>query len=227
MRAKYIMTSPAVTVEPETEVRGIAELLLKKRISAVPVVSGEGNLVGIVSEGDLMRHAEGAVESPRSWWLTFFADPASQARRYVKHHGRSAREVMTRDVVTVPEDATLPEIATLLEERRIKRVPVLRDGKVVGIVSRANLLQGVAAANVPAAGSASDNALRAALNQAIEESGIEATFLNVIVAEGVAHLWGAMESWDERDALRVIVENTPGLKGVENHIAVFAPSMLT
>jgi CBS domain-containing protein len=221
------MTSPAVTVEPETEVRGIAELLLKKRISAVPVVSGEGNLVGIVSEGDLMKRAEGAVESPRSWWLTFFNDPVSQARRYVKHHGRFARDVMTRDVVTVTEDATLPEIATLLEERRIKRVPVLRDGEVVGIVSRANLLQGVAAANVPEKVSASDDALRAALNQAIEESGIRATFLNVIVTEGVAHLWGVMESRDERDALRVIVENAPGLRRVENHIAVFAPSMLT
>ncbi len=145
MRAKDVMTSPIVTVGPEATVQEIAKLLIERQVSGMPVLDQGGRVVGIVSEGDLMRRVEHADERHRSWWLKLFSDEITEATEYVKTHGRRAAEVMTRDVVTVDEDTPLHEIAALLEERRIKRVPVVRDGRLVGIVSRANLLHGLAA----------------------------------------------------------------------------------
>lgn len=226
MRAKDIMTSPVVTVGPYTNVGDIAKLLMKRRISAVPVVDDAGSLLGIVSEGDLMRRVGQAEEGVRSWWLRLVSDPAAEARDYVKQHGRFAHEVMSGQVVTVSEDAAVQEIAQILEKRGIKRVPVVRDGKVVGIVSRANLLQGLAAANLDTGALEGDEDLRRTLDRAIDESGVRTTYLNVVLSGGVIHLWGAMESHDELDALRVIVENIPGLERVESHVTVFSPEML-
>ena len=228
MQARDIMSSPVITAGPQTEVQEIAKLLLENRISGVPIVDDARGLIGIVSEGDLIRHAGAGTDPERrgSWWLALFSDPVSRAQSYVKHHGRFAREVMTHNVVTVSEDATLPEIAAILEKKGIKRVPVLRDGQVVGIISRANVLHGLATAKAPATVSRDDNALRAALNEAVVESGIRTTFLNIVVTDGIAHLWGAMESKQEREALIVIIENVDGLKGIENHVKVFPPVVL-
>ncbi len=226
MRAKDIMTSPAVTVGPDSNVGDIADLLLERRISAVPVVDDAGRLRGIVSEGDLVKRIGEGEERARAWWLRLISDPSTQARQYVKNHGRFAHEIMTSQVVTVTEDAPAEEIARILEERTIKRVPVIRDGQVVGIVSRANLLRGLAATGLNPQAPESDEALRRALDRAIDEAGIRASYLNIIVSGGVAHLWGAMESRDELDALRVILENVSGLKGVESHLTVFSAATL-
>jgi CBS-domain-containing membrane protein len=127
---------------------------------------------------------------------------------------------MTRNVHTVTEETSLPELAALLESRAIKRVPVMRRGKVVGIVSRANLLQGLAAARPHVERSLEDAELRRALTGAVAETGIRTTYLNIVVSDGVAHLWGAVESREEIDALKVVVENAEDLKGVENHVNV-------
>lgn len=167
MRAKDVMTSPIVTAGPQTTVPEIAKLLIERRISALPVVDQGERVIGIVSEGDLMRRVENTDERHRSWWLRLFSDPATDAADFVKTHGRRAADVMTRDVVTVGEDTPLHEIAALLEERRIKRVPVVREGRVVGIVSRANLLHGLAArpADTPVR-SADDEVIRVAAETA-------------------------------------------------------------
>lgn len=140
MQAKDVMTAPVVTAETDTSVAAVAERLLERRISAMPVVDADGRVVGVVSEGDLMHRGESGGERHRSWWLALIASAEERSRDYVKNHGLRASDVMTRDPVTVGEDATLEEIAALLETHRIKRVPVLRDGRLVGIVSRANLL---------------------------------------------------------------------------------------
>ncbi len=222
MKAKDVMTRPVITVSPETEVQEIARLLLESRVSAVPVVDEHDRIVGIVSEGDLISHAAAGTAEPhrRSWWLDFFASSSERAQNYVKHHGRFAREVMTRDVVTVTEDTPLAEIAHLLESRHIKRVPVVRDGVVVGIVSRANLLQGLAAARPQMTSSQSDSDLRDTIEAALKEAGVDQSYLNVIVTGRVAHLWGAVASREELDALKVVLENTQGLEGVENQVIV-------
>src|SRR5580692_8668968 len=153
MRAVDVMTTDVITVDPDTTVRALATLLAERGISGAPVVDSGGRLVGVISEGDLLHRAEIGTarrhrERRRSWWLDHFA--AELARDYVKSHGRTVKDIMTRDVVTVSEDTDLAEIATLLETKRIKRVPVTRDGKVVGIVSRANLVRALAAATTGA-----------------------------------------------------------------------------
>lgn len=164
MQARDVMTTQVTTVHRDTPVPEIARLLLEHRISAVPVVDAEGRVEGIVSEGDLMRRHDTDTDgnSRSSWWLRLFETTETAAERYIRSHGRVAGEVMTRNVVAVDEDVPLSEIALLLEEKRIKRVPVIRDGRLVGIVSRANLLRALASRPTPphAPGRTDDQALR-------------------------------------------------------------------
>ena len=140
MQARDIMTASVVTVRPATEVSEIAKLLLARNISAMPVVVDQDKVVGIVSEGDLMRRSENETERQRSWWIRAFAEPEARARDYIKTHGMCAKDIMSKKVISVSEDTSLADIAETLEKHHIKRVTVMRDGKLVGIVSRANLL---------------------------------------------------------------------------------------
>ena len=220
MRAKDVMTVGVITVAPETAIEEVASQLLENGISAVPVVDGEDRLLGIVSEGDLMRRAESGTERRPSWWLHLFSSSQEHARDYVKSHGRHAQDVMTRSVVSVGEDAPLDEIAATLEKHRIKRVPVVTDGKVVGIVSRANLLHGLVATKPAPARSGDDATVRNAVLQAVKDAGVRTSFVNVIVSDGITHLWGAVESKAEKDALCVATENTAGVQGVEDHVNI-------
>jgi CBS domain-containing protein len=220
MKAADVMTSDVVSVLPTTSVSDIAKLMIERRISGVPVIGKSGNLVGIVSEGDLLRRAETETERHRSRWLELLAPTSTLAAEYVKSHGRTAKEVMTRDVVTVAESATLAEIADLLESRRIKRVPVLRDGKVVGIVSRSNLLQAFASEarkerDVPT----DDRAIRETLVAELRrQKWADPTESNIVVSHGVVHLWGVVFSTVERKALHVAAERIPGVRGVRDHL---------
>lgn len=220
MLAKDVMTSPVLTVKPDDSVTQVARLLLDRHISAAPVVDDQGRLLGIVSEGDLMRRPESGTERHPSWWLTLISDPQDEARDYLKSHGLHARDVMSRHMVTVAEDAPLQEIASILEKHRIKRVPVVRDGKVVGIVSRANLLQALVAQPAPAPVQADDRALRTAVLEALRETGARTLYVNVVVSDGVVHLWGLAHSEDERNAMRVAAEGVRGVKSVEEKISV-------
>lgn len=221
MKAKDVMTAPAVSVGPTTPVPAIARLLLARHISAVPVVDGLGSVIGMVSEGDLMRRPESETEGAASWWLALLAGPEERAARYLRSHGLEARDVMTREVFTVNEEASLEEIATLLERHHIKRVPVLRDGALVGIVSRANLLHGLVARAPTGRASRNQRApTRTAVLAAIRAAELPTDYVNVVVAEGVAHLWGGVESRTEADAIRLAAERTPGVRRVEDHLFV-------
>jgi CBS domain-containing protein len=225
MNARDVMTTPVVTVSPETPVAEIARRLLQRRISAVPVIDAEGRPVGIVSEGDLMRRPEAAGVRHSSWWLALIAEPETQAREYVKTHGGHARDVMTSAVTTVTEDASIEAIATLLEKHRIKRVPVVRDGKVVGIVSRANLLQGVAARQPAPQASVGDRTLRERVTAAIQASGVRSEFVNPVVEDGTVHLWGLTYSEAELEAIQMATADVNGVKGVESHLGVMSPML--
>lgn len=220
MQARDVMQTNVVTVMPEMPVREIAEQLLANRISAVPVVDEQGRVVGIVSEGDLMRRPESGTERHPSWWLRLFASPEERAITYVKSHGGHARDVMTQPVVSVGEDASLEEIAELLEKQHIKRVPVLREGKLCGIVSRADLLRGLVARQAAPAVSAGDQTLKDAVEKALAETGVRSFLLSVVVAGGVVHLWGATESEAEKRAARVAAEGVPGVTSVRDEIRV-------
>lgn len=231
MKASDIMTSPVLTVGPDTQVREIAALLFERRISAVPVVD-HGTLVGIVSEADLLHRPEIGTEClgrGGSWWLRLFsANPSVED--YVKSHARRARDVMTRRVATVSPDTPLAEVAQLLEVRGIGRVPVLEGAKLVGIVSRANLVQALAVETGAAdeSASADDQSIRRSLLEELEgQDWWRLDRANVIVTDGVVHFWGMVESDDARPAARVAAENVPGVRGVEDHrfLSYNAPTM--
>ncbi|WP_404416200.1 CBS domain-containing protein [Vreelandella aquamarina] len=223
MQAVDIMTKDVISVGPEEDVSAIAQLLLNHHISAVPVIDESHQVVGIVSEGDLMRRIRKEDGKESSWWLSLFAghkDPAD----YVKTHGRKADEVMTVNPMTIEEDAPLHKIARLLEKHRIKRVPVVKEGKLVGIVSRANLLQGLATEAAASDGALKDDrAIRDAILDEIEDNtGVRSAAISVTVSNGVAELWGLIDSSDQRKAIEVAAENTPGVTRVENNLG-YAP----
>ena len=226
MHASDIMTMNVVTVGPETRVEQIARLLLERRISGVPVIDAEERLVGIVTEGDLMRRPELGTERHRGWWLRFFGDERARAEEYARAHGSRAEQVMTRNVITVTEETPVSEIARLLEEHHIKRVPVVRGARVVGIVSRANLLQGLAAQHdpTPPARPMDDRSIREAVLRALERDGWTAhARLNVIVRNAVVELWGLVESDQARRAIRVAAENAPGVVAVKDNLGSIRP----
>jgi CBS domain-containing protein len=226
MIAKDVMTTAVVTVRAQTSVEDVAKLLLKRRISAVRVVDAKGRIQGIVSEGDLIRRVESGTESHRSWWLDILANRDRITFDYVKSHGRTAGDVMTRDVITVGERTPLAKIATLLERHRIKRVPVVRTGKVVGIVSRANLLHGLAAQKTAGGTVAgSDREIRSRILKELDKAGVNKSYLNVVVMHSEAEFWGLVDSEAQKRALRVAAENVKGLKRIIDNVTVIAPML--
>ena len=231
MRAMDVMTTGVITVDPDTSVQAVAKLLFERGISGVPVVDAADRLVGIVSEGDLLHRVETGTERVagrrRSWWLDTIASDQELARDYVKSHGRTAKDVMTREVIAVTEATDLAEVAMLLETKRIKRVPVLRDGKLVGIVSRANLVRALAMiTSDPADAATDDRTIRAMLLAELmgqewfkTQDWFKIWAADVIVRDRVVHFWlAANQSEEERRALRVAALNVAGVQRVEEHI---------
>jgi CBS domain-containing protein len=227
MKAADVMTRLVVSVTPETPVAEAVRLMLQDNISGLPVVDSGGRLIGIVTEGDFLRRVETGTERRRPRWLEFLIGPGRLADEYVHAHGRKVEEVMTRDVVTVAADTPLDEVVRLMERRRIKRLPVVRGrGEVVGIVSRANLLHALAgiAAEAPPP-SADDTAIRNRILAAIDrESWAPRAGVDVMVRNGVVHLWGSVFDDRERQALCVAAENVPGVKAVKDHLAWIEPT---
>ncbi|CAN5923661.1 CBS domain-containing protein [soil metagenome] len=220
MRAKDIMTASVVCVSAKDSVFDAAELLLGARVSAAPVVTDKGAVIGIVSEADLIHRAE-IETAPRKSWLSRLMDSqASAAHDFVGAHARKVVDVMTRDVVTADEDATLGELVALIEKHGVKRVPILRAGKLVGIVSRANLLEALLSREPegPLVKPA-DKDLRQAVVEALDKHAWTSKWpTNVFANEGVVHLWGFVEGEDVRQAYRVAAENVPGVRRVKSHL---------
>ena len=227
MRAMDVMTTNVITVGPDTSVQEIAKVLSERGISGVPVVDPDQRLLGIVSEGDLLHRVETGTERRvqrrrRSWWLDTVGSDEELARDYVKSHGRTARDVMTREVITATDTTELADIANLLETKRIKRVPVIRDGKLVGIVSRANLVRALAAAGsrLTADTATDDSTIRQKLLTELQgQEWVHTWASDIIVRDGIVHIWVCDDRPpEEREALRVAAENISGVRGVEEHI---------
>ena len=221
MQARDVMVSPVITVERIATVRDVAKVLLEKRISAVPVVDNVGKVVGIVTESDLMHRAEAGTERPYSWWVHFLAGDATIAADYVKSHATKVEDVMTPDVVTATPETPLHEIAALLEEHQIRRVPIVnKDGSLVGIISRANLIQVVASARPKLEMTLPDSTIRQKLLDELKKQSWAHTHnLGVTVTNGIVDLWGYAESSDQRKAIRVVAEAIPGVTLVNDHLA--------
>jgi CBS-domain-containing membrane protein len=222
MKARDVMVSPVITTKPSASVKEVAQLLLANRISAVPVVDDKGKLVGIVSEGDLMRRADLGTERHRSWWLAaLFAEEEDLAAEYVKQHGKTVADVMTRRLVTVDPDAGVNQIAGLLERHSIKRVPVVEHGALVGIVSRANLIQALAGERTTLDVPLPDAALRDKILAHLKtQPWAHTSLLNVTVNDGIVDIWGITRSEAEKKALRVAAETMPGVRAVNDNVVM-------
>ena len=214
LTARDLMTPDVVTVPPETPVVAVARLLSERGISAVPVLDARGRLLGIVTEADLIRRLAGEADRPAGWLRALFADPAAQADRYARTHGITASDVMTERVVTVEAAATAAEVAHLMEDKGIRRVLVMHEGRLRGLVSRADLLRALVAPP-PAAGGLSDERIRAAVLAAMRREPWADTFYTMVeVADGVVTFHGFMRTEAVKRGLRVLAENVPGVTKV-------------
>ena len=220
MLVRDVMVTPVITVTPATTVKEVAQIFLNKRISAVPVLDGQ-KLVGIVSEGDLLHRVEAGTERRHAWWLKAFLGDDTLAAEYAKAHGLKVSDVMTRSVVTVAPETPLHEVAALLEKKAIKRVPVLENGQLVGIVSRANLIQAVATARRLLDIPLSDTTIRESILSHLEKQPWAHTaMLNVTVNGGLVDLWGVAENAAQRKAIKIAAESTPGVSAVNDNLII-------
>lgn len=220
MKAKDIMKTAVVSIRDDGTVEQAVNLMLENHISALPVLDSDNRLVGLISEGDLIRRLRDGGAERRSWWLEMFSGEGD-ARDYVKARSHGVADVMTRDLVTVDEDTPVSEIARTLETRRIKRVPVLRDGNMVGIVSRADLVRALAqstAGKLPSP-TLADEPLRKAVEAAIAEvPGASVNLVNLLVENGNVAIWGIADSDFVENAIRVAAENVEGVRSVDIHM---------
>lgn len=226
MQAKDVMTANIATVSPDTSVEEIAALMLSRNISGVPVVDERNAVLGIVTEGDLILHRNVGEEPIHhtSWWLRLLGDSKADAANYIKTHGSRAAEVMSKNVISVSDETPVGDIARILVEHRIKRVPVVRDGVLVGIVSRVNLLRGLASRDTQDAPTPDDRAIKEAILKEVDKQAwITHGSLNVIVTGGVVELWGWADTEQERKALIVLAEGIPGVKAVVDDLGSVPP----
>jgi CBS domain-containing protein len=223
MKARDIMTWGAISVKPDESITRAVQLMLQNKISGLPVVDDEGEFVGIVTEGDFLRRGELGTKRQRPRWLEFLLGPGRLAAEYVQASGQKVAQVMTREAKTITPETPLADVVRLMERHRVKRLPVVQDGKLVGIVSRADLLHAlgsVARDLKPAAGD--DATIR---EQIIAECAKQrwAPHINVVVQDGVVGLWGVITDDRARDAFIVAAENVPGVKAVNDHLAWIEP----
>ena len=226
MKAMDVMTRDVVSIDPNASILEAVRLMLQHRVSGLPVVDSSGQLQGIVTEGDFLRRSETGTQPKRPRWLEFLLGPGRLATDYVHASGRRVDEVMTTNVHTVTEDTPLERIVNLMERHRIKRVPVMRGERIVGIVTRANLMRAVASlalAEGPVA--ADDAAIRDRLLAELKrQTWAPVGLMDVIVKDGVVNLSGALTDEREREAIRIAAENIPGVKKVADHLVWIEPN---
>ena len=224
MQASDVMSRNVVSARPDMPVAEAIGLMLDRGISGLPVVAANGSVVGILTEGDLLRRSETDTQKRRPRWLELLLGPGRLAGEYVRAHGRVVGELMTRDVVAVAEDAPLEEVVRLMEEHRIKRLPVLRGDQLVGIVSRADLLRALRHSLAGAPAAAGDDAIRERVLAEIARSAwAPREGISVAVAGGVVDIGGVIFDEKQREAMVVAAENVPGVKAVHDHLVWVEP----
>lgn len=227
MEAREIMSRHVVSIVPEATLAEFADVLVKNSISGVPVITAKGKLVGMITEGDCLHRSEIGTEGrKRSFWRSLLVDPETRAKAYIRAHGRKVSDVMTGEPITAGEDTDVSEIIHLMERHQVKRIPIVKGNAVIGIVSRANIVQAMASLlhGAAAATNISDEEIRSKVMDALAELPWPAkTFVNVTVKDGIVDLWGAFTSFRQDESAIVAAENVPGVKGVHNHLAWVDP----
>lgn len=224
MQAHHIMTHHVITIGPDETLADAARLMLANHFSGLPVVDAKGELVGIVTERDFLRRQELDTQRKRPRWLEFILGPGRMAEDYVKTAGRKVREIMTRNLYTASEETPLAEIVLLMEKHNIKRVPILREKKIVGMISRQNFVQAVSSLSRGLPDATPDDAgLRSRILATIEDHHWAPMGINAIVRNGVVDLCGVITDEDVRQAILVATENIPGVEQVHDHLAWVDP----
>jgi len=220
MRAIDVMVRDVVTVRPDTDVADAIKLLAEHDVSALPVLDKEGNLVGVLSEADLIHRAEIGTEKYRPWWLEAVTGASTLAEEFAKSHGKKVGEVMTESVISVTEETPLSEVAALFERKRIKRVPVVEDGKLVGMVSRSNLIQALASGvgHIVQHDDTHRQIRFELLSRLKDQPWTGFGERNITVSDGVVHLWGLVGTESERKALLALAECVPGVVRVSDEM---------
>jgi CBS domain-containing protein len=216
MIARDVMTPDPIRFPPTTPISVVASTFAERGISGAPVVDGAGQLLGMVTEGDLLRRLAAPADEPRSWVATLFETASAQAKRFARTHGRTAADVMTRGMVTAGPDAPIAEVAHLMEDRQIRRVPIVEDGKLLGIVSRADLIRALMQPAEMLAADATDERIRQDVLRAMrEQPWIDAFFIFPDVKDGVVLFHGYCRNDEVKRALHVLAEQVAGVKGVQ------------
>lgn len=218
MKVRDVMTTKVVAISPHNNIRHAIGVMLDRHVGGLPVVDDDGRLVGILTEGDLLRRLELGIESVAAQQQS--PSPDEAARAYVKSHGWSVGDVMTRDPVVVDEDMPLVGIAAIMAERRVKRFPVTRSGELIGIVSRTDLLKAIATVGMDGTASGDDAIRRSVMTRLHEAAEVNGVDLSATVYGGVVHLWGAVGLESGRDAARVVAQGVHGVEGVVDHLTV-------
>ena len=226
MKAMDVMTRDVVSISPDASIMEAVRTMLQHKISGLPVIDPSGRLSGIVTEGDFLRRTETGTQRKRSRWVELLLGPGRLADDYSRSSGRKVSDVMSFDVCTATEDAPLEQVVNLMERHRIKRIPIVRDDKVVGIITRANLMRALATlalAERPTA--ADDTAIRERLLAELKsQRWAPIGLMDVVVKDGVVKLSGALTDERERQAIRIAAENIPGVKKVEDHLVWIEPN---
>lgn len=227
MRADEVMTAHPKTIAPKASVAEAVLLMLDARVSGLPVVDADGRLVGVITEGDLLARAELGTEKKRARWLEFLFGPGRSAEEFVQSHGRRVEEVMTRTPITVAPSTQLDEVVGLMTERRVKRLPVVDGEKLIGIVSRADVLRALsgAFAKAPADGAdCADDVLAQRVKAVLKaQTWVPTSSIEIRAVDGVVQVWGSILDERQREAIRVAVENIPGVKGIADHLVWVEP----
>lgn len=226
MKAIQVMTRQVVTVGPETPLRSALALMIEKHVSGLPVVDEHGRLVGIFTEGDLLHRAEtGTGKELRSRWMDFLVGPRQSAAQYVIEHSRRVGDLMTKEVVTATEGMPLADVVKLMQTRHVRRVPVVRSDRLVGIISRQDLMRALAdkLAELPIV-SMSDAVIEAAIKAELKpQPWVMASNINIAVKDGVVTLEGIIYDDRCRDGLRVAAQNVPGVQKVQDKLLWMDP----
>lgn len=221
MNAKDIMSAPIIWVTPDMSVRDVARILVNNRISAVPVLGADGGLAGIISESDLVHRPETDTQADTPWLVALLETEEEAASRISQRFGQQARDVMTRNVVTVDANAPLNQVASLFEKHRVHRVVVTRDGKACGIVARSDLVRALASASLtPSSDQQTDSRVREAILDMFRQLNVHPVYGNVVVLQGVAWLWGAVPSDEVRKSIYSRVSGIPGVRRIEENLTI-------
>lgn len=228
MKASDVMSRDVITAQPGMTVKEAAELMAREKVSGLPVVSKDGELLGILSEADLIHRMElGTEGAPPPRWSGYFAHPEDMAKQFTKAHGHKVHDVMSRPVVSVEADADLADVANTLDDRGLKRLPVMQDGKLVGIVTRRDLVRALLRVSPePSAATPRGAVLRKAIEQEMRAlPWLDTSYLNMTVLDGVVRVRGFVQSQEHSEALRVLIEGAPGVTDVEMSLTLGLPTL--